>query len=43
MMASTAEELTSVLILYTKVYTLWSLYWNAGVWRVLFYFAGWLL
>ncbi|KAI8331505.1 hypothetical protein BC941DRAFT_438567 [Chlamydoabsidia padenii] len=43
MMASTAEELTSVLILYTKVYSIWTLYWNVGLWRVLFYFVGWLL
>ncbi|CAO3577335.1 unnamed protein product [Absidia cylindrospora] len=43
LMASSAEELASVLILYSKVYTLWSLYWNIGVWRVCLYFVGWLM
>ncbi|KAI8078690.1 uncharacterized protein BX664DRAFT_342490 [Halteromyces radiatus] len=42
-MASTAEELTSVLILYTKVFTLWSLYWNAGIWKTISYIVGWIV
>ncbi|KAI8340684.1 hypothetical protein BC941DRAFT_224422 [Chlamydoabsidia padenii] len=42
MMASTAEELASVLILYTKVYSLWNIYCTAGIWRVLLYVVGWI-
>ncbi|SAM05404.1 hypothetical protein [Absidia glauca] len=42
LMASTAEELASVLILYTKVYSLWTIYCTAGMWKVLFYVVGWL-
>ncbi|KAG0172718.1 Thioredoxin- transmembrane protein 2 [Apophysomyces sp. BC1034] len=42
-MASTAEELASVLILYSKFFTLCHLYFNTGMFRVILYVAGWML
>ncbi|CAO3596540.1 unnamed protein product [Absidia cylindrospora] len=42
-MSSTAEELASVLILYTKVNTVWNLYWTAGMWKVFLYSIGWVI
>ncbi|ORZ13562.1 hypothetical protein BCR42DRAFT_330642 [Absidia repens] len=42
-MSSTAEELASVLILYTKVYTVWNFYWTAGMWNVFLYSIGWVI
>lgn len=41
-MASTAEELTSVLILYTKFFSLCMLYWKTSFWRPLLYIVGWI-
>ncbi|KAI8372987.1 uncharacterized protein BYT42DRAFT_578787 [Radiomyces spectabilis] len=41
-MASTAEELASVVILYTKFFTVCNLYWKFGMWRTVFYIFGWI-
>ncbi|KAI8067078.1 hypothetical protein BC940DRAFT_239350 [Gongronella butleri] len=41
LMASTAEELSSVLILYAKVYSTWSIYSHSGLWWSLLYLGGW--
>lgn len=41
-MASTAEELASVLILYTKFFSLCMLYWKVGFWRSMLYIVGWI-
>ncbi|CAO3631417.1 unnamed protein product [Cunninghamella echinulata] len=35
------QELASVVILYTKVYTLYSIYWHDGFWKASFYIIGW--
>ncbi|KAI9023027.1 hypothetical protein CLU79DRAFT_791911 [Phycomyces nitens] len=40
-MASTAEELASVLLLYGKVFTCLVLYWEYGFWRFVLYSIGW--
>ncbi|ORX57614.1 hypothetical protein DM01DRAFT_1334211 [Hesseltinella vesiculosa] len=42
-MASTAEELSSVMILYAKVLTTWSLYSHFGLWWAALYLCGWFL
>lgn len=41
-MSATAEELSSVLILYTKFFTLCSLFWRFGLWKATLYTAGWI-
>ncbi|KAL0090600.1 hypothetical protein J3Q64DRAFT_1806974 [Phycomyces blakesleeanus] len=40
-MASTAEELASVLLLYGKVFTCLVLYWEYGFWKFVLYSIGW--
>ncbi|KAI9484443.1 hypothetical protein BDB00DRAFT_855745 [Zychaea mexicana] len=42
-MASTAEELASVLILYTKFFTFCMVYWKSGMFKSILYLAGWML
>ncbi|CEI85835.1 hypothetical protein RMCBS344292_00285 [Rhizopus microsporus] len=37
-----AEELSSVIILYTKFFTLCSLFWRIGFWTSFFYIVGWI-
>lgn len=41
-MAATAEELSSVLILYTKFFTVCSLFWRFGFWYSCLYAVGWI-
>ncbi|ORY89997.1 hypothetical protein BCR43DRAFT_499827 [Syncephalastrum racemosum] len=42
-MASTAEELASVLILYTKFFSLCLFYWKSGLWTSALYAIGWIV
>ncbi|GAN05211.1 conserved hypothetical protein [Mucor ambiguus] len=42
-MAATAEELSSVLILYTKFFTVCSLFWRFGFWYFCLYAIGWIV
>ncbi|KAL9538052.1 hypothetical protein MBANPS3_011234 [Mucor bainieri] len=42
-MAATAEELSSVLILYTKFFTVCSLFWRFGFWYSCLYAIGWIV
>ncbi|KAI7902615.1 uncharacterized protein BX663DRAFT_509870 [Cokeromyces recurvatus] len=42
-MAATAEELSGVIILYTKFFTLCSLFWKMGFWTTFFYIIGWII
>ncbi|KAI8973680.1 hypothetical protein BDF20DRAFT_666348 [Mycotypha africana] len=41
-MAATAEELCSVLILYAKFFTLCNIYWRKGFWLAALYGFGWM-
>lgn len=41
-MAATAEELSSVLILYTKFFTVCSIFWRFGFWYSCLYAIGWI-
>jgi hypothetical protein len=41
-MAATAEELSSVIILYTKFFSLCSIYWRFGFWSSVLYTIGWI-
>ncbi|KAI7873060.1 hypothetical protein BDF14DRAFT_70152 [Spinellus fusiger] len=40
--ASTAEELTNVVLLYGKFFSVLVMYWHYGVWRLIFYCLGWI-
>ncbi|KAG2223631.1 hypothetical protein INT45_009990 [Circinella minor] len=42
-MASTAEELASVLILYTKFFTFCMIYWKYGMFKTILYLGGWIV
>ncbi|KAI8145944.1 thioredoxin-like protein [Fennellomyces sp. T-0311] len=42
-MANTAEELASVLILYTKFFTFCMVYWKSGMFKSILYLAGWMV
>ncbi|KAI9485595.1 MAG: hypothetical protein EXX96DRAFT_598386 [Benjaminiella poitrasii] len=42
-MAATAEELTSVIMLYTKFFTLCSVFWTFGFWYSSLYIIGWIV
>ncbi|KAI7885463.1 thioredoxin-like protein [Mucor mucedo] len=42
-MAATAEELSSVFILYTKFFSLCSIYWRFGFWSSALYTLGWIV
>ena len=42
LMANTAEELASVLILYTKFFTFCMVYWKSGLFKSVLYLAGWM-
>ncbi|EPB91323.1 hypothetical protein HMPREF1544_01840 [Mucor circinelloides 1006PhL] len=42
-MAATAEELSSVLILYTKFFTVCSIFWRFGFWYSCLYAIGWIV
>lgn len=41
-MAATAEELSSVIILYSKFFTAYSLFWRFGFWYSCLYAIGWI-
>lgn len=43
LVAATAEELSSVFILYTKFFSLCSIYWRFGFWSSVLYTAGWIV
>ncbi|OBZ82179.1 Thioredoxin-related transmembrane protein 2-B [Choanephora cucurbitarum] len=43
LIAASAEELSSVLILYTKFFSLCSIFWRFGFWRFSFYAIGWIV
>ncbi|KAI8364383.1 hypothetical protein BD560DRAFT_373117 [Blakeslea trispora] len=43
LIAASAEELSSVLILYAKFFSLCSIFWRFGFWRFSFYAIGWIV
>ncbi|KAI9274841.1 hypothetical protein BDA99DRAFT_498727 [Phascolomyces articulosus] len=43
LMANTAEELASVLILYTKFFTFCMIYWKYGMFKTILYLGGWIV
>ncbi|KAI8985885.1 thioredoxin-like protein [Pilobolus umbonatus] len=42
-MSASAEELASVLILYTKFFTVCTLFWKYGLWKAVLYSVGWIV